>query len=87
MDEKAICAKDQWDAENHEPVTVVRHGVSNPVNKELDIGGDNQDKHSSQKSIPNDADDFAEVSANVEVNAPTLHDDAEGSNNDKQFFA
>ena len=53
---KQYVAKDQSDAENREPVTVVQDGVSDPVNTELDIGGDNQDENSSQKSIPDDAD-------------------------------
>ena len=83
---KQYVAKDQSDAENHEPVTVVRDSVSNPFNKELDIGGDNQDKNVSQKSIPGYADDFAEVSANVEASAVTLNDDVEGSNNNDDFF-
>ena len=62
-------------------MTIVQDGV-NPVNTELDIGGrgDNQDENSSQKSISDDADDFAEVSA------VTLNDDAEGNNNDEGFF-
>ena len=79
-------AKNQLDAKNHEPVTVVQDGVSNPVNTELDIGGDNQDGNSSQKSIPDDVDDFAEVSANVEASAVTLNNDAEGNNNDEDFL-
>ena len=54
---KQYVAKNQSDAKNHEPVTVVQDGV-NPVNTELDIGGDNQDENSSQKSISVDADDF-----------------------------
>ena len=82
---KQYVAKNQSDAKNHEPVTVVQD-VVNPVNTELDIGGDNQDENSSQKSIPDDADDFAEVSANVEASAVTLNDDAEGNNNDEDFF-
>ena len=68
---KQYVAKDPSDAENLEPVTVVQDGVSNPVNTELDIGGDNQDENSSQKSIPDDADNFAEVSANVEASTVT----------------
>ena len=44
-------AKDQSGAENHEPVTVVQDGVSNPVNTELDIDGDNQDENSSQMTL------------------------------------
>ena len=36
--------------------------------------------------IPDDADDFAEVSANVEASAVTLIDDAEGNNNNEDFF-
>ena len=78
-------AKNKSDVENHEPVTVVQDGV-NPVNTELHIGGNNQDENWSQKSIPDDADDFAEVSANVEASAVTLNDDAEGNNNDEDFF-
>ena len=69
-------AKDQSDSENHEPVTVFQDGVSNPVNTELDIGGDNQDENLLQKSIPDDANDFVEVSANAEASAVTLSDDA-----------
>ena len=83
---KQYVAKDQSDAENHEPVTVVQDDVSNSINTELDIGGDNQDKNLSKKSIPDDADDFAKVSANVEASAVTLNDDAEGNNNDEHFF-
>ena len=83
---KQYVAKDQSNAENHEPVTVVQDDVSNSVNTELDIGGGNQDKNLSQKSIPDDADDFAKVSANVEASAVTLNDDAEGNNNDEHFF-
>ena len=83
---KQYVAKDGSDAENYEPVTVVQDGVSNPVNTELDIGGDNQDENSSQNSIPHDADDFAEVSANVEASAVTLNDDGEGNNNAEDFF-
>ena len=41
---------------------------------------------SSQKSILHDTDDFAEVSANVEASAVTLNDDAEGNNNNEDFF-
>ena len=67
-------------------MTVVQDGVSNPVNTELDIGGKNQDENSSQKLIPDDADDFAEVSANVQASAVTLNDDAEGNNNDEDFL-
>ena len=83
---KQYVAKDQSDAENHEPVTVVQDGVSNPVNTELHIGGDNQDENLLQKSIPDDADNFAEVSATVETSAVTLNDDAEGNNYDEDFF-
>ena len=83
---KQYVAKDQSDAENREPATVVQGGVSDPVNTELDIGGDNQDENSSQKSIPGDADNFAEVSANVEASTVTLNDDAEGNNNDEDLF-
>ena len=83
---KQYVAKDQSDAENHEPVTVVQDSVSNPVNTELDIGGDNQDENSSKKSIPDDAGNFAEVSANVEASAVTLNDDAEDNNNDEDIF-
>ena len=42
---KQYVAKDQLDAENHEPVTVVQDGISSPVNTELDMGGDNQDEN------------------------------------------
>ena len=34
---KQYMAKDQSDAENHEPVTVVQDGVSNPINTELEL--------------------------------------------------
>ena len=83
---KQYVAKDQLDAENHEPVTVVQDGVGNPTNTQLHIGDDNQDENSLQKSIPDDADDFVEISANVEASAVTLNDDAEGNNNDQDFF-
>ena len=76
---KQYVAKDRSDAENRELVTVVQDGVSNSLNTELDIGGDNQDENSSQKSIPHDAGIFAEVSANVEASTVTLNDDAEGN--------
>ena len=68
------------------PMTVVQDGVSNPVKTELDSGGDNQEENLSQKSIPDNANDFAEVSANVEASAVTLNDDAKGNNNDEDFF-
>ena len=83
---KQYVAKDQWNAENREPVTVVQDGVSNPVNTELDIGGDNQDENSSPKSIPDDADNLAEVSATVEASTVTLNDDAEGNKTMKIFL-
>ena len=83
---KQYVAKDQSNAENREPVTIVQDGVSNLVNTELDIGGDNQDENSSQKSIPDGAYNFAEVSANVKASTVTLNDDAEGNNNDEDFF-
>ena len=67
-------------------MTVVQDGISNPVNTEINIGGDNQDENSSQKLIPEDADDFAEVSANVEASAVALNDDAEANNNDEDFL-
>ena len=83
---KQYVAKDQSDAKNYESVAVVQDDVSNPVNTKFHIGGENQDKNSSQKSIPDDADNFAEMSANVETSAVTLNDDAECNNNDEDFF-
>ena len=85
-EKKHYVAKNQLGTENHEPVTVVQDGVSNPVYTELKIGGDNQDENSSQKSIPEDVDDFAEVSANVEAIAVTLNDEAEDNKNNQDFF-
>ena len=85
-EKKHYVAKNQLGTENREPVTVVQDGVSNPVYTELKIGGDNQDENSSQKSIPEDVDDFAEVSANVEAIAVTLNDEAEGNKNNQDFF-
>ena len=40
----------------------------------------------SQKLIPDDADDFADLSANVEASAVSLNNDAKGNNNHEDFF-
>nr|XP_039248891.1 zinc finger MYM-type protein 1-like [Styela clava] len=79
---KQHVAKNQLGDENHESVTVVQDDVSIPVNTHLDIVRDNQ----SHNSIPDDADDFDEVSANSEASAVILNDDAEGNNNDGNFI-
>nr|XP_039261934.1 zinc finger MYM-type protein 1-like [Styela clava] len=79
---KLYVAKNQLGDENHESVTVVQDDVSFPVNTHLDIVRDNQ----SHNSIPGDADDFDEVSANAEANAVILNDDAEGNNYDGNFI-
>ena len=44
---KQYVTKDQSDADNHEPVTVLQSSVINPVNVELEFTNDNQNVNSS----------------------------------------